>query len=144
MASNNGYSSASVLKSSLNGCSLPTAYSCITDWQSVSLGVEHPLALMTRYLLLCDSYGFVSVGRPLWRENGSVFCICCWPLPAQSFSGPSPNVFAESLASKERLFWFCYSGFRASCQSMIPFSSDWGQYVSQTTRPPYSASAIRV
>jgi hypothetical protein len=30
------------------------------------------------------------VGRPVWRENGSVFCICCWPLPAQSFSGPSP------------------------------------------------------
>jgi hypothetical protein len=24
------------------------------------------------------------VGRPLWREDGSVFCICCWPLPAQS------------------------------------------------------------
>jgi hypothetical protein len=30
------------------------------------------------------------VGRPLWREDVSVFCICCWPLPAQSFSGPSP------------------------------------------------------
>jgi hypothetical protein len=30
------------------------------------------------------------VGRPLWREVGSVFCMCCWPLPAQSFSGPSP------------------------------------------------------
>jgi hypothetical protein len=29
------------------------------------------------------------VGRPLWREDGSVFCICCWSLPAQSFSGPS-------------------------------------------------------
>jgi hypothetical protein len=30
------------------------------------------------------------VGRPLWREDGSVFCICCWSLPAQSFSAPSP------------------------------------------------------
>jgi hypothetical protein len=30
------------------------------------------------------------VGRPLWREVGSLLCICCWPLPAQSFSGPSP------------------------------------------------------
>jgi hypothetical protein len=30
------------------------------------------------------------VGCPLWREDGSVFCICCWSLPAQSFSGPSP------------------------------------------------------
>jgi hypothetical protein len=64
------------------------------DWrsvsQSVSLGVERHLGLMTRYLLLFDSYGLVSVGRPLWREDGSVFCICCWPLPAHSFSGPSP------------------------------------------------------
>jgi hypothetical protein len=57
--------------------------------QSVSLGVEPHLGLMTRYLLLFDSYG-LSVGHPLWRENRSVFCICCWPLPAQSFSGPSP------------------------------------------------------
>jgi hypothetical protein len=64
------------------------------DWrsvsQSVSLGVETHLGLMTRYLLLSDSYGLVFVGRPLWREDWSVFCICCWPLPAQSFSGPSP------------------------------------------------------
>jgi hypothetical protein len=28
------------------------------------------------------------VGRPLWREDGSLFCICSWP--AQSFSGPNP------------------------------------------------------
>jgi hypothetical protein len=39
---------------------------------------------------LCDSYGLVLVGRPLWREDGYVFYICCWPLPAQSFFGPSP------------------------------------------------------
>jgi hypothetical protein len=24
------------------------------------------------------------------REDGSVVCNCCWPLPTQSFSGPSP------------------------------------------------------
>jgi hypothetical protein len=29
------------------------------------------------------------VGRPLWREDGSVFCLCCWLSPAQSFLGPS-------------------------------------------------------
>jgi hypothetical protein len=61
-----------------------------TDGQSVSLGVEPHLGLMTRYLLLFDSYGLVSVGRPLWREDGFVFCICCWPLPVQSFSGQDP------------------------------------------------------
>jgi hypothetical protein len=62
----------------------------LTVSQSVSLGVEPRLGLTIRYLLLFDSYGLVFVGSPLWRDDGSVFCICCWPLPAQSFSGPSP------------------------------------------------------
>jgi hypothetical protein len=44
---------------------------------------------MIRYLLLLDSYGLVSFGLPYWREVGSIFYICCWPLPAQSFSGLS-------------------------------------------------------
>jgi hypothetical protein len=30
---------------------------------------------MTRYLLLFDSYGLVFVGRPLWREDGSVMLL---------------------------------------------------------------------
>jgi hypothetical protein len=34
------------------------------------------------------------VGRPFWREDGSVFCIGCWPLLAQNFLGPSPLVLA--------------------------------------------------
>jgi hypothetical protein len=34
------------------------------------------------------------VGHPLWREDGSVFCICCWVFPTQSFLGPSPLVLA--------------------------------------------------
>jgi hypothetical protein len=42
------------------------------------------------YLLLLDSYGLVFMGRPFWRDDGSVFCICYWPSPAQSFSGLSP------------------------------------------------------
>jgi hypothetical protein len=49
---------------------------------------------MTRYLLLFDSYGLVFLRRPFWREDGSVLCICCWPLPAQFFSGPSSLVLA--------------------------------------------------
>jgi hypothetical protein len=49
----------------------------LTVGQSVSLGVEPHLGLMTRYLLLFDSYGLV-------------FCICRWSSPAQTFSGPSP------------------------------------------------------
>jgi hypothetical protein len=61
----------------------------LTVSQSVSLGVEPHLGLMTRYILLFDNCGLAFVGRPLWREDGSVFCTCCWLLPAQSFSGPS-------------------------------------------------------
>jgi hypothetical protein len=43
--------------------------------QSVHHGVEPHLGLTTRYLLLFDIYCFVGVGRPLWREVGSVICI---------------------------------------------------------------------
>jgi hypothetical protein len=62
----------------------------LTVSQSVSLGAEPHLGLMTRYLLLFDSYGLDFVGRLLWREDGSVFYICYSPWPAYSFSGPSP------------------------------------------------------
>jgi hypothetical protein len=62
----------------------------LTVSQSVSLGVEPHLGLMTKHFLLFDIYGLVFGGLPLWREDGSVMCRCCWPLPAQSFSGPSP------------------------------------------------------
>jgi hypothetical protein len=61
----------------------------LTVGQSVSLVVGPHLGLMTQYLLVIDSYGPVFVGRPLWREDRSVFCICCWPSPVQSVSSPS-------------------------------------------------------
>jgi hypothetical protein len=35
------------------------------------------LGLMTRCLLLSDNCGFVDMGRPLWREDGSVVYNCC-------------------------------------------------------------------
>jgi hypothetical protein len=54
----------------------------LTVSQSVSLGVEPHLGLMTRYILLFDNYGLVFVGHPLWREEGSILFICCWPSPA--------------------------------------------------------------
>jgi hypothetical protein len=57
--------------------------------QSVLEQSTHPW-LTTRSLLLSNSCGFVDLGRPLWREDGSVLCNCYWSSPAQSFSGPSP------------------------------------------------------
>jgi hypothetical protein len=45
-----------------------------TDGQSVCLGVEPRLGLLTRCFFLFDSYCPVHVGTPLWREVGSVVC----------------------------------------------------------------------
>jgi hypothetical protein len=42
-----------------------------------------------RFLLSSGNCGFVDVGRPLWREDGSVVYDCCWSSPAQSFFGPA-------------------------------------------------------
>jgi hypothetical protein len=44
--------------------------------QSVLVSSPH-LGLMTRFLLLSDNCGFVDMGRPLWREDGSVVYNCC-------------------------------------------------------------------
>jgi hypothetical protein len=58
-----------------------------TDGQSASLSWNKELfgGLTTR----SDSCGFVDLGRPFWREDGSVVYNCCWPSPSQSFSGSS-------------------------------------------------------
>jgi hypothetical protein len=63
-----------------------------TDGKPASLSwTKAPIwGLTTRSLLLSDSCGFVDLGRPLWREGGSVVCNCYWSSPAQSFSGPIP------------------------------------------------------
>jgi hypothetical protein len=53
----------------------------------VNLDVEPHLELVTIYVLLFDSWVFF-VEHPLLREDVAVFCICCWPLPAQFFSCP--------------------------------------------------------
>jgi hypothetical protein len=63
------------------------------DWrsvgQSVLLSSPH-LGHKTISLLLSDSCWFVAVGRPLWREDGSVVYNRCWFSPAQSLSVPGP------------------------------------------------------
>jgi hypothetical protein len=69
-----------------------------TDWfLSVQVQVQvlvssSLLELMTRFLLLSDIWGFLVLGCPLWREDGSVIYLysCFWALPEQSLSGPSP------------------------------------------------------
>jgi hypothetical protein len=46
----------------------------LTVSQSVCLGVEPDLGLLTRDNFFLESYCFVIWGRPLWREVGSVIC----------------------------------------------------------------------
>jgi hypothetical protein len=55
----------------------------------VYLGVKHPSWAQDQFFLLSDRCGFVDVGRPLWRVEGSVIHNCFWSSSAQSFSGPS-------------------------------------------------------
>jgi hypothetical protein len=56
--------------------------------QSVMVSRPHQWP-RTRFLLPSDR--FVDVGRPLWRENGSVVYNCCCSSPQQTFSSPSPE-----------------------------------------------------
>jgi hypothetical protein len=57
----------------------------LTVSQSVSLDVEPHVGLMTRYLLLFDSYGLVFVGRPIYLSvYGST--ALCWTMAAFSVS----------------------------------------------------------
>jgi hypothetical protein len=60
-----------------------TTWIARTDGQSVSqtvcLGIEHPCGTCDQILLpvgmlLSEICGLVSVGRPLWREDGSTIC----------------------------------------------------------------------
>jgi hypothetical protein len=53
------------------------------------------LGSTTKHLLPWNCCGF-DVGRPLWQEDRSVVCSCCWALPAQSFSGLSPSSQSQS------------------------------------------------
>jgi hypothetical protein len=84
-----------VIQQLLNFCQSP---SCITtDSQSAILSwcytlmwdpwPNFPLFFFNSFL---DSYGFVDVGSPLWREVGSVLFSCCWTSPGQSVSHPNP------------------------------------------------------
>jgi hypothetical protein len=62
-----------------------------TDGQSVSKSwCRAPPGAHGQILITLWQLRSCFVGCPLWPEDGSVFCICCWPLPAQSFLGPSP------------------------------------------------------
>jgi hypothetical protein len=59
--------------------------------QSVRLGVK-PLETHDQYFFFSTEHLRLKslCNITLWREDASVMYNCCWPSPAQSFSGPSP------------------------------------------------------
>jgi hypothetical protein len=64
----------------------------LTVSRPVSLDVRHPSGTRDQFFSsFLDSYGFVDVGRPLWREVGSVVFSCCWASPVESILGLSPT-----------------------------------------------------
>jgi hypothetical protein len=133
-------SSSTISRDSVNSDSQSVSQSYITtDGQSVSLSWNKaPIwDLTTRFLLLSDNCWFVYVGRSLWREDGSVVYSCSWPLPAQTFSGPTPM----GLVTIIYCLRFETSLFVASCDSQgygggirprlhtgLWFSATWGPH----------------
>jgi hypothetical protein len=55
----------------------------------VCLGIKHPSGAYDQIFITVRQLQVFYVGRPLWREDGSVFYNCCCPSPEQSFSSPS-------------------------------------------------------
>jgi hypothetical protein len=78
-ASNNGYSSASVLKSSLNGGYLPTSSQLISSWRQAPWNPRPVFCLPTKH------YCYRPYITSSLTRDGSVIYNCCWPSPAQSF-----------------------------------------------------------
>jgi hypothetical protein len=99
----------------------------------VCLGIKHPSGAYDQIFPFgirntSDSYVLDSMGHPLWLEDGSVFCMCCWPLPAQSFPGPSPLGLATvfyCLRFETSLFVASYDsqghGFPQILANALPF-----------------------
>jgi hypothetical protein len=60
------------------------------SWCQAPIWDQQPIfPILFDYFL--DSFGFVDVGRPLWREVGSVVFSFCRTSPAQPFSDLSPT-----------------------------------------------------
>jgi hypothetical protein len=66
----------------------------------VCLGVRHPSQTHDQFFyflqLFLDSYRFIDVGRPLWREVGSVVFSFCLASQAQPCSGLRPTKKSQS------------------------------------------------
>jgi hypothetical protein len=100
-------------------------YSQQSAGQSVLVTSTH-LGPNTRFLLPSDSCMFVDVGCPLWWEDRSVVYNCCWPSPAQSFSGPNP---AGHMTIFYCLRFETPPSWRARSPYLYPPGAGWPSYI---------------
>jgi hypothetical protein len=63
--------------------------------------------------------------NPLSREDGSLIYSCCWPLPVQSFSGPSPT---ELMSIVYSLRFKTPPTQRATSPYLYPAGTGWPSY----------------
>jgi hypothetical protein len=81
------------------------------------------------YKIVLSRLLFVDMGRPLWREDGSVAYKCCWFSPAQSFSGQSPGglmIIFYCLRFETPQIW------RARFSYLYPTGTGWPRYTLRT------------
>jgi hypothetical protein len=83
---------------------------------------------------LSDSCVFVEAGRLLWRQDASIIYNCCWPSPAQSFSGLSP---AGLMTTFYCLRFETPATWRARSPYLYPPGTVWLSYIPRN-RVPFS------
>jgi hypothetical protein len=79
----------------------------------VFLGIKHPSGAYDQIFITCVTVAVFFLWGAFSDERSGLFLYCCWPLPAQSFSGPSP-------LGRENIFYclrFETSFFVTSCDS---------------------------
>jgi hypothetical protein len=106
----------------------------LTDSQSVSLGVEPHLGLMTRYWLLFDSYGLVFLEAPSLTRGRVCLLYMLLALASVVFLGSEFNILASQI-------WdFPFRCILRLAGSRWRYSTprDWTQY---WLRPAYNSSA---
>jgi hypothetical protein len=56
----------------------------------ICLGIKHPFGAYDQIFITCMTFTVFFLWGALSDERTGLTFICCWPLPAQSFFGPSP------------------------------------------------------
>jgi hypothetical protein len=101
----------------------------LTVSQSVYLGVEPRLGLMTRYLLTNVKVTVLSMGHTLWQEVGCVVC------HSQSLSYLSVYTYIIQYTRTYQIIYLQH--IQGLCQSRIPFAhrgTEWNRWA--LTPPP--------